>query len=70
MSAERNDEDVRDCVRDEVRQHGISAGFDLAGAFFERETGMLPPGKDDRFGSHSYEDRSTAWLAWRKRVGV
>ncbi|CAB4165336.1 hypothetical protein UFOVP1537_22 [uncultured Caudovirales phage] len=53
-----------------LKYEGASSAFELAASFFEEDTGMLAIGKDDALGCHTYEQRSEAWLAWRKEYGV
>ena len=41
-----------------------TAAFEREAEAFYRETRMLAPGKDDRRGEHSYEERRARWKAW------
>lgn len=60
----------REIVKLLAKHEGPSVAFDRAAEFFERDTGMLPPGKDDALGHHPYEQRGAAWLKWREEHGV
>jgi hypothetical protein len=53
-----------------VKHEGPSAAFERAAEFFHEATGMMAIGKDDVSQSHTYEQRSVTWQAWRKEMGV
>lgn len=38
--------------------------FEKLAAEFYKDTGMLPPGKDDPFTSRTREERTKAWEEW------
>ena len=51
----------------------VSEAFEIAAGMFQRDTGLLAVGKDQSAaegGYPSYEERSAAWLQWRKEMGV
>ena len=57
-----------EAITERARVAGLSwnDGFEEYAARFYAETGMMAPGKDDRYETHSREERQEEWEAWRR----